>query len=1189
MRLKKLEIVGFKSFSEKAAIQFPAGISAIVGPNGCGKSNIVDALRWAMGEQSVKQLRGRAMEDVIFAGTNGKQPLNMAEVSLVLVNDNGTAPEPLKHFTEIMLTRRLYRSGESAYLINKQPCRLKDIHGIFMGSGMGARSYAVIQQGNIGAITDAGPEERRNYIEEAAGITLYKTRKKETLQKLESTQQNLLRVKDIASEVERQMNSLKRQAQKAVRYKKYQQESMILDLRLSDRECGAISQTIQKNDSLLKELRDQDIETAAKLKKLDAAIEDIKFQLEQKGQEISDRKTARFELQRDIDRMENDLAHLRKDSQRLETEIRNFQTTREELEGKNQGMLGEIAEGQARIKTLEDNIQEVRADMERENQDSRQARAGLAGLNQEMEAARSRYAELAGQEARHKTIHQTVMNNKDSLKRRLKRLDEETALAARKAGELETREAEVRAEADQCAREIAEIEAEIRAARETVNEKNRELAAQVKAVQTLEFERNKIRSRHGALKKMADNFEWYRDGVKAVMKRPDPDGQVMGLIADILEPAPSYQAAVEAVLGESLQYVIVKDPKAAAASMDYLKTQNAGRGGFVPVSAVKTPETPALGPDDLLNHVRIKPGFEAVGQMLLGQVVISDDLTAALAGHSQNRGRTFVTPGGDVVLPQGLMIGGSPDKLSGILAKKQELRELEHSLAGMDRNLEAERARQKDMESQVMDLDRRIQKLTEAKNRALESETSAQRELYKAVEALKHARRDLEMFNLEQDELANQAENLDAEAGKAQALLARIAREVEDTQNAVTGISEKINQAAEEVGAFERRIMDIKLRLTTLQHEQENSRNTVRRLKEFQQDALARLGQLTGEIQAKDRKKQTTEAEIVQTHQKLFEKYEDIKTIDADIHTQEAAFHQIDERLKQGGQSASQVKTQREEVLQKIRMVELEQAQQKMKREHIENRVLERYHRPLAEFRPELSASEYGQGMEAPEIEEALAELRKKIQGIGDVNLGAIAEYEELKQRYDFLTEQQADLVRAIDDLHKVIQKINQVSQERFLATFEQINQKLEDVFPRLFGGGSARLVLSEPDKPLESGVEFMVQPPGKKLARLSLLSGGEKALAAIAFVFSIFLIKPAAFCILDEIDAPLDEANVMRFNELLKVIGEKSQIIMITHKKKSMEFADTLFGITMEQKGESKVVSVNFTSAEDMGIDDPE
>ena len=370
MKLKKLEMSGFKSFVEKTSIEFPPGISAVVGPNGCGKSNVVDALRWVMGEQSVKQLRGKSMEDVIFSGTNGKQPLNIAEVSLTLLNDNGTAPEELKDFTEIMLTRRLYRSGESAYFINKQPCRLKDIHNIFMGSAMGAKSYAVVQQGNIGAITDAGPDERRYFIEEAAGVTRYKKRKNEAIRKIQSTDHNLLRVNDIIAEIKRQMTGLKRQARKAERYKKHQDRIRELDIELALHYYSDYTQKIEETDAIIKNLEDTDIGHTSQLKKLDAAVEEIKFQRSRKNQEISDLRTCKSETQRDVDRKENDLIHLRKDVERFTDECSELESALEDLEEKKRSLTSEVVQVENQYMDVQTQIKTVRSTLDQERLES---------------------------------------------------------------------------------------------------------------------------------------------------------------------------------------------------------------------------------------------------------------------------------------------------------------------------------------------------------------------------------------------------------------------------------------------------------------------------------------------------------------------------------------------------------------------------------------------------------------------------------------------------------------------------------------------------------------------------------------------------------------------------------------------------------------------------------------------------
>ncbi|MEW6671481.1 MAG: chromosome segregation protein SMC [Thermodesulfobacteriota bacterium] len=1201
MKLKKLEINGFKSFVDKACIEFPAGISAIVGPNGCGKSNVVDAIRWVMGEQSVKQLRGKAMEDVIFAGTNGKPPLNMAEVSLTLLNDNGSAPEELKDFTEIMLTRRLYRSGESAYYINKQLCRLKDIHNVFMGSGLGPKSYAVIQQGNIGAITDAGPEERRYFIEEAAGVTRFISRKNEALRKVDSTNQNLLRVSDIITEVKRQMGSLKRQAKKAELYKKFQDRIKRLDVVLAHHAANVLTEQIAATDALLKNLKDKDIEHITQLKKLDAAIEGIKQQRWQKNQEISEQKSQKFETQRSIDRRENDLAYLNKDIERLAQESAELEIVRRELFEKNQSILSEIDQVKIQNSDLKSQIQSVKATLNQEMLSTQSLREELSGLNGRLEDSKAELMERISREAQYKNFFQNAQNNKENLKRRLKRIDEEEALAAEKASTLQEKETQAAEELKAVKAIIVDLNRRLEETRAQLESKSKALGQQVKTVQTLDLERNKLRSRFSTLKKMEENFEWYKEGVRAIMKNaretvdvsgtPDPATVprikgIIGLLADIIEPETSFEPSVEAALGEALQYILVENQEAGTGAIDFLQTQSNGRSGFIPLASIKPLEYGLLKKPDasrrLLNHVSVKPGFEPIAEALLGHVVVTDTISEALDVFNRNGAlQSVVTKGGDMITPQGIMIGGNKENLSGILTKKQELKELEQHILHLDKELESARQEQKQLEGSVLALETTLHNFTEQKNTAVQNEITAEKSLYKVSEELKHARRHLEIVRLEQEQLMGEESDIEEEMAKYNYALAEIESEVAGAQKTVAGLNEAIGSVSTQLEAFDQRIVDLKLQLTALNAKLENSNNTLTRLQEFQTEGIKRLEQLGQEINQKNQKRTALKEKIAEFEQTLSGMYADLKRLDSSLELSEADYLAIDNTLKEKDTTISTVQNEREEVLQKMRLLEIEQSQRQMQRDNISNRLEERYHQPFGELKTEfaslLESPESQTETALQEKEDELTRLKSKISKIIDVNLGAIKEYEQLKERCDFLCTQRDDLEKAVEDLHKVIRKINKITKERFLETFDRVNEKLTEVFPRLFEGGTAKLVLTDPEKPLETGVEYMIHPPGKKLTRMSLLSGGEKALAAIAFIFSIFLLKPTSFCLMDEIDAPLDEANIFRFNELLKIIGTQSQIVMITHNKRTMEFADTLFGITMEKKGVSKVVSVNF------------
>ena len=1206
MILKKLEVTGFKSFLEKTSISFPPGISAIVGPNGCGKSNVVDALRWVMGEQSIKQLRGKSMEDVIFDGADGKSPLNMAEVSLTLNNENGYAPEELKNFTEIMVTRRFYRSGESAYSINKQPCRLKDIHNIFMGSGMGAKTYAVIQQGRIETITDAGPEVRRFFIEEAAGISRYKSRKNETLRKVEATNQNLSRVLDIIAEVKRQMAGLKRQARKAGIYKDLQDRFTRHDILISFCYFDDYTQQLEETNSFLQTLQDDDVGHTSKLKMLDAAIEKIKLQRQQKSQEISEQRTLKFETQRNVDRIENDIAHIDQDIKRLASDVTDLDTVHREQKEKNTGIKSEIVQVENQIAELNEEIKNLRSILDQEAFAAQASQDRLSQLNQEIENYKTSLMDLVAREARYKNIYQTSSTNKENLKRQLNQIDKDEQIAGQKEIALIKEETKAKKRMDSAIKEQADLIRQTDILGEQLLEKTDQLGHQVKSVQAMEFKHNQARSRYSTLKKMEENFEWYRDGVRAIMKaqrstskdpastQPEagnhPGVNVTGLMADIIIPEPSFETAVEAVLGESLQYILVEDQKAGIGSIQYLQKTGAGRSGFIPMSSVRPMESdPKTRPEPskmLLNHITVKSGFKKITDALLGHVIVTDDLEKAIDIWNRNGPlQTIVTKEGDVISYQGVITGGCKEKLSGILAKKHELRVIKGQINKLHQAFESGHRIQKKLESKVREIESRLQKIIDKKKHAEQKEIEAEKVFYKTTEELKHARRHLEIIRLEQEQLLGEKNDIEEEMKGYHRALAEITEEIQIAQDKVANFSEKIQIATSETEDINERIVELKLRLTRLNAKLENNLNNLNRLHLFHDDGIKQIDRLVREMTQKKEKITNLKEKNVGNSRSLSDRYDAIRQLEATLEQNEDEYHTIDEKLEENDDIISGIQHQRGQLLEKIRLLELEQSQRRIKRENISDRLQERYGKPPAALRADLNRKTEGgseeieklRGMPTEEMENELADLRKKMDKIGDIHMGAISAFEELKSRYDFLSIQRDDLTKALDDLDKVIKKINKITKERFMATFHLINEKLDEVFPRLFEGGSAKLILTQPENILNTGVEFLIHPPGKKLTRMSLLSGGEKALSAIALIFSIYLIKPTSFCLMDEIDAPLDDANIYRFNNLVRIIGEKTQIVVITHNKASMEFADTLFGITMEQKGISKVVSVNF------------
>lgn len=1189
MKLKKMEIIGFKSFLDKAVIEFPEGVCAVVGPNGCGKSNIFDALRWVMGEQSVKQLRGKAMDDVIFAGAGGKPALNLAEVSLTLSNNGSFVSEELRDFSEIMITRRLFRSGESAYLINKRPCRLKDIHDVFLGSGLGAKSYAIIQQGRIGAITDAGPEERRVFIEEAAGVTRYKQRKEEALRKVAATQQNLLRLNDIIAEVERQMSGLKRQAKKAELYHQFQAQVTQLDVRLTLYHVDALDLEINEAEALLTRLKDTDTAHSAELKKLDAALEGIKLCRWQKNQLISEQKSCKFELQRRVDKVENDLAHLREEIVRLGKESIELQTAYAVLTEKNEGIGLEIDQVRAENNQTRGALESMTVTLNREHEASRAIRERLVTQNAVLEERKRRLLDLCAQEAQYQNIFQHAENTKETLKRRLRRADEQEALARQKAREAAQRVQTAQDDLGECRRSLADLKGRISVAETQRHATGQMLSGQVKHCQSLQLDRKSCVSQYATLKKMEESFEWYKDGVKAILtsrKRgiDTPEGAsamlsgVLGIVADVVEPAVAYEMAVEAACGEALQYVLVSDHEAGRIAIDYLQRSGAGRGGFVPVSAVRAVVNGgSKGPDSdkrLLNHVTVQPGFEKVAEAMLGHVAVAENLVEAMAlFHRNGAVQSVVTKGGDVVSHQGIMIGGSQDKLAGILMKKKELKALQLQITGLDQALDEAGKTRAELEDRLRIEETGLQQLIEKKSRAVRNELELEKTLYKATEDLKHARHHLDIVQLEQEQLQGEESDVDDELNRFKGELAQTREEIQATQERIKAIGAEAANLTGQIEAFDQRIVDCKVERTSLGARLENGEKTLQRLLAFQRDGQARLDQLRVDIDAKAGRQVAAKERVAEWDASLSAMYEQMNTLTRALEDNENEYQLISADMQHKDAAVSNIQTRREKTLQHMRMLETEQSQRRTRLENMTVRMEERYQRSFPALKSQVADTE--DDLTPEQIESQLAELRQRIATMGEVNPSAIREYDTQKERFEFLVTQRDDLNRALEDLQKVIRKINRVTQARFLETLSLVNEKLMEVFPRLFEGGSAELVLTEPDNALTSGLEFIIHPPGKKVTRLSLLSGGEKALSAIAFIFSIFLIKPASFCLLDEIDAPLDESNVFRFNELLRIIGEQSQIVMITHNKRSMEFADTLFGITMEKKGISKVVSV--------------
>lgn len=1208
MQLKRLEISGFKSFADKCAIDFPPGISAIVGPNGCGKSNIIDAIKWVMGEQSVRQLRGKSMGDVIFAGTDRRPPLNMAEVSLVIAGHDPHTGGNIGEYAEIMVTRRLYRSGESRYLINRQPCRLKDISDIFLRFSMGSRSCAIIQQGNIGAITDASPEERRAFIEEAAGVVRYKARKQEAVSKVSATRDNIVRLNDILEEIESRLAELTVAAEKARRYRDCRDRLKQADMMIACYYHERYARKIESVEKLLESLKENTGDKTGEIERLNEALREIEDSRREMEDAIAAKKAEKETKQKKTETIDFECRRLGDELERTREENDRRIQSLEELSEKNKTIRAEQDGEIQKEQSLRERIQTIKNEIHDEKEKTAAHREQLSEKGRVLEEKKETLMALSNRHARYQNSFQNASENRENLERRIVKTRQEKKAAEKTVSELEAAENDAAGKMDSIQQRLDDLKRRKSECETVLKEKSAALSEKTRSIGRIENERSRLKSRLTILSKMEAGFEWYRDGVRAIMNHRgeiDPDGRIRAVIAEIIDPEEGYADAVEAALGESLQYIVVDGPKAGKDCIRYLEDNESGRCGFLfhesryrstpqspskqaepvsrpaPASAGKTDKA---APGMLADHVCAQAGYEQLVRHLLADIAVADDLDDALCLWDSGNGyAAVVTPQGEMVSKNGAMVGGSRDNLSGILEKKQEIRQLQQAIETIGETLESEQSERKGLEAEVKNLENRLSDITQKKFRYEADHLEAEKKRYRTTEQLKHARRHLEITALERERLEGEKEDVEEEIERHDQLLAEIAGDMEAEKEQIDAATRDIEGLKETIRTFDNRLVDQKLELTRLESEMDNTRRSLTRLREFLREGTEREEKTRTAIDEGENRMAEIEKQLAAYTSEKAREASALRQIAGDLKDEEARYREVVEKKQTTGSALSDARTHVEKNREKIHKLELELSGLQINRENTVNRFLERYSDPFSAVLEQFSETVRAPGFSIELTEKQRLEARTEMEEIGEVSLGAIEACEQQQARRDFLVEQRNDLEKALADLENVIRKINRITRSLFLRTFEQINARFSELFPRLFNGGAAWLELTSPDSPLETGVELMIQPPGKKLSRLSLLSGGEKALSAIAFIFSIFMLNPASFCLLDEIDAPLDDANVHRFNELLRIIGEETQIIMISHKKKTMEFSDVLFGITIAKNGGSRMIPVNLDQALDV------
>lgn len=1205
MKIKKLTLHGFKSFVDRTTLNFPAGTSGVIGPNGCGKSNIVDAIRWVLGEQNARHLRGKLMEDVIFNGSDSRKPLGMAEVVLTFSNDQGQAPASFANFTEIEIARRLYRSGESEYYINKVPSRLRDIVDLFSDTGIGTRAYSIIEQGQVGWLINAKPEERRAVFEEAAGISKFKHKKEAALRRLEAAKENLTRVNDIISEVKRQLNSLNRQAKKAERYKALKEELTAVDLKLAAKEYRRLAAEISETSKKLNAIKDNEAALTAELSAKDAMAEEVRSKHSALEAQYRSVKDNIYALEKEIQNAERagELARLRmaeikRSDERLSLEIAELDCARQAAFIENDA--------------LQKNLSEIGALITRDSARLAQVSARLEGLaaghKAKEEERRSKAAEILKKASRLSEIRHAIQSQiKDEEYSRIKEskaiteLDALSKAVASKEGPL----ARLKIELAYTLSRKDGIETEVSGLRGEVNGLEGAVAGQETALRALKDDFSKAEARLTTLEEMERNFESLASGPKAMMQSaPRADGfHLMGLLADAIETNQGFEKAVEAALGDKLQYILVESHNAGMEAIEYLKRTGAGRVSFAPVRETRQISAPVTvpagvgfdGAKELIAEVRVRDEFQNVINSLLGDVLVAETLSGAIDLWRQcfacGLYKTVVTADGDVIAANGIITGGTQGSGEGILQKKSEIKNIRASCAALEtKMLSAEAGLNSSRQSLAA-----AKSLLEEKKERLHAVEIERLNVETGTKTLEDEV--LRLTNLKasaEDEIREATGRLAECHSKKTALSAErtaLEKEVtllEDGMNAVTMEISVIDAQKEEISAS---VTEIKVALASGGVSEGAIKRQSSEKTAFMEESAAKAAAKKAEMEAgldETAAKAAEAAEEKTRAEGLLYQVEAIKTDEVGLAETLAL---ISTDMNGIESSARELKARHSELQELKGELSIELKEDELGIANLKDRITEKYGRDIAhESAVEMAAAEQeGQSAEgdahhnAPLDMEALEsqarELREKIGALGEVSLSALEEYNDLDGRHQFLVDQQTDLNKSVESLMSAITRINRTSREKFMIAFEEINAKFKETFPRFFRGGKAEVRLAEEMDVLEAGIEIIAQPPGKKLQNITLLSGGEKALTATALIFAIFLTKPSPFCILDEVDAPLDDANIDRFNMFVKDMSQLSQFILITHNKKTMEMADSLYGVTMEEPGVSKMLSVSFPS----------
>jgi len=1183
MYFKQLEIVGFKSFPNKTKLKFEPGVTAVVGPNGCGKSNIADAIKWVLGEQAPKSLRGSSMEDVIFNGTASIEPINVAEVSLTLSNEKRLLPID---YNEVTITRRLHRSGESEYLLNKTNVRLKDISTLLMGTGMGTSSYSIIEQGKIDLILSSRPEERRYIFEEASGITKYKSKKREAMRKLEHTENNLVRINDIITEVRRQINSVERHAKKAERYKTHFEEMKELDLKQSAYELGNISKELQENVKHLETITTEESTLRSELEEASTLITRYREELDSVILGMTNAQEKRTEAVIHVDRCEHKVT--------LNTErISDLKNIKENSQGELNNLKEKIESQETEIDKTKSRFEELVNTKEEKEKTLSQKEETVENLSHHTEALQREI-----KKAKNSTVDLLAFQTKT--KNELIKLGADLQNRRSRVRRLQTEKENVEKEKDNVKSQLDTVAGELNICQKRVEEKKNSLG-QLKndfglSEQELEDIKNEIlknvndanalKSKAEVLREMIRNFEGFDKGVKAIMEAVKSGvlNGIIGTVADMLAPETGYEWALEAILDKKAQAIVVKDKEALKEAIGFLGQK--GSAHFIVLDDI------AYGANynrnrafmqknqmpELSSLVKTDPNFTYLAQYLLDDIYVAENQEAAEEVLKRCRNNIKIVTKDGFFIEKGHVFGGvaSDESTSSIIGREKKLDEIldrENKLRrAADELRMREQEKRKSLEvikEEILSKEEVLKKDEIELANILSRKESVEGSLTKIEDEVSIVQLEISEVDELIHEVSLRGDDLNKQLNEKENEYSKMQEFITTSQNEIQEKTKVKNDTIFEISEIKSEISFL------INTENQEARNLDKDLKTFE-EIKAQYDQKDNDARNCDEKIKSLEEE----KEKLLSEIEIKKKEEADLTSKLNEIQENKKTISQELREKEVVMRKKEKTAQNlkdhIRNYEIKNRENELRLVNIKDRVREAYKLDIATTEIQIP-----EDVNWEDIKNQIEVLKIKLDKIGPVNLVAIDEHKELEERFSFLTQQQEDLLRAKESLHKAIIKINRTTKQLFIEAFQKIQVEFKDYFRMLFGGGHAELLLVDESDVLESGIEIVVRPPGKKLQNLLLLSGGEKALTAIALLFAIFKVKPSPFCILDEVDAPLDESNIGRFTRILQEFLKTSQFIVITHNKRTMQMADVLYGITMQNKGVSKIVSVKFADNE--------